>query len=114
MAVPVVVTAHPVLSPDHLRQIGMLALLAGTGVVASVVQSFLKRDGWSKATNHLIALGYAFVIAVLDLWLKGKLDAINLVPAFLAVYGAAQAWYATLFVVSQSESSTTVPVTTNP
>jgi hypothetical protein len=103
------------MSAVYLHQIGEVVLLAGTGVIASVVHSFLKKDSWSKSVNNGIAMGYAAIIAALDLWLKGNLVVNNLPAAFLAVYGAAQAWYATLFLVSNTENKTSdLPVNTTP
>lgn len=98
------------ISADHLHQIGQLTLLLGTGVLGSIVHSFIKRDGWSDSFNNGLALGYSFVIALLDLWLKGQihLDG-DLFQGFLVVYGAAQAWYAVIFLLTKAENSKSTP-----
>lgn len=99
---------------DYLQQIGTLALLVGTGIGASVMHSIIKNDKWTASENNVLALVYSLVLAVLDLWLKGLLHFSGIVPAFLAIYGASQAWYATVFAVTSSETKSSLPTNPNP
>ena len=86
-----------------------------TGVGASIFHSVLKKDHWSKTTNNLVSLGYCVIIAGIDLALKGQFKLSEIVPTFLAVYGSAQAWYTTLFLVTAAEySAPTTPVVVTP
>jgi hypothetical protein len=92
------------MNTDLLHQVGLLGLAILTGVGASVFHSVIKKDHWSKAVNNAISLAYCAVIAGVDLALKGQFKLNSLVPTFLAVYGSAQVWYATLFLVTSAEN----------
>lgn len=82
-------------TPENVRQFLSLLLLLATGWGASFAHGLLAPSKWHKL-NVLVLFGYSGLLAVVDLFLQGKLKANNLIElgyAFLAILAAASIRY---------------------